>query len=294
MSLKKDGGVAKVKEDKRTLSLEKDGIDCVPAIGYNHYLNVSKCNEYHTHPGCVEFVFCLRGDCTYSTPEGECQIRAGGVMVSRPDQPHMLQIYHKGLRMYWIHLRLPRRGFPLLGLPKRESDWIAARLMNFPKRIFSGNDDLRRHFNRIFEVCDTTPRKSAERTVLLRAAVMDILTTALMLSTSTPNAPSRKVVAGLIDEIRNHPERRYPLGDLAERAAMSVSNLLIAFKRQTGLSPHAFQLSCRIESAKRLLAGGKSVSSVSDAVGFSSQKRFSAYFRQAVGLSPREWLKERK
>ena len=123
---------------------------------------------------------------------------------------------------------------------------------------------------------------------------MDILMTVLALSTSTPNAPSRKVVAGLIDEIRNHPERHYPLGDLAERAEMSVSNLLIAFKRQTGFSPHAFQLSCRIESAKRLLADGKSVSSVSDAVGFSSQKRFSAYFRQAVGLSPREWLKERK
>ncbi len=123
---------------------------------------------------------------------------------------------------------------------------------------------------------------------------MDILMTALALSTSTPNAPSRKAVAGLIDEIRSHPERRYPLGELAERAEMSVTNLLISFKRQTGFSPHAFQLSCRMDMAKRLLAEGKSVVSVSDAVGFASPKRFSSYFHQANGCSPRDWRVSRK
>lgn len=294
MNVRAGNGKSASDENGRVISLDAERIGCASVVGYSHYLSVSKCAEFHVHPGCVELILCLRGNCTYSTPEGDYTLKAGRVMVSRSDQPHMLKVYHKGLRTYWIHLRLPRRGSPLLGLPKRESDWLATRLTGFPKRIFRGNDDLRRHFNRIFEICDTTPRNSIERRVLLKAAVMDILMAALSLSTSTPNAPSRKAVAGLIDEIRSHPERRYPLGELAERAEMSVTNLLISFKRQTGFSPHAFQLSCRMDMAKRLLAEGKSVVSVSDAVGFASPKRFSSYFHQANGCSPRDWRVSRK
>ena len=278
----------------RMISLKGERIGCSSVVGYNHYVSVSKCETFHVHPGCVELILCLRGNCTYSTPDGECVLKAGGIMVSRPDQPHMLKEYHKALRMYWIHFRLPKRGESVLGLTPRESAWLADRLMHFPNRVFRGSEEMRRHFSRLFAVYDKAPRKSAERSVLLRTAVLDIMTTALSSSTSVPNAPMQKVLSELVEAMRTQPSRKYPLDDLAERCGMSVSNLLLAFRRQTGLSPHAFLLSCRVEAAKRLLAGGKSVSSVSDAVGFSSPKRFSAYFRQAVGLSPRDWRMSRK
>ena len=281
-------------EDGLTLSLEEDGIDCVPAAGYNHYLSVSRCQEYHTHPGCVELVVCLRGDCIYSTPEGEFALKSGGVMVSRPDQPHMLDTYHKGLRMYWLHLRLPGPGSTFLGLTGRESDWIADRMMNFPLRIFRGSDRLVKSFSRLFEICAGTPRRTVERTVRLKAAVMEILMAAIDSSSMMPMAAKRKIIEGLADEMRAHPECRYLLADLAERAKMSVSNLIAAFKRQTGLSPHAFLLSRRIDLAKRLLSGGKSVLFAADASGFGSPKRFSTCFRQYEGCSPREWLKLHK
>jgi len=281
-------------ESCRTISLDGERIGCASVIGYNHYLSVSKCKDFHVHPGCVELVVCLRGNCVYSTPDGEYALKAGGIMVSRPDQPHVLKEYHKALRMYWIHFRLPKRGESVLGLTQRESAWLTDRLMSFPSRVFRGSEEMRRNFSRIFSIYDKAPRRSAERSVLLKTAVMDILTTALAASMSVPNAPKQRVLTELVEQMQRQPARRYPLDDLAERCGMSVSNLLLAFRRQTGLSPHAFLLTCRIESAKRLLAEGRSVSSVSDIVGFSSQKRFSAYFRQAVGWSPREWLKERK
>jgi len=276
------------------IDLADEGIGSASLVGYSNYRSVAKCTSFHRHPGCVELVLCLSGNCTYSTPEGDYTLKAGCVFVSRSDQPHMLSVYHKGLRMYWIHFRLPQKGLPVLGLPKRESDWLAERLKSFPQRIFRGGDALRRCFCRVFEIADAVPKGSAERAVRLRTAVMDILLTALAGCSSAPVAPSRHVVARLIDTMREHPDGRYALEELAEQAKMSVSNLMISFKRQTGLSPHAFLLSCRMERAKRLLAEGTSVAAVADATGFSSQKRFSSYFRQAEGSSPREWRTSRR
>lgn len=294
MNVRAGNGKSASDENGRVISLDAERIGCASVVGYSHYLSVSKCAEFHVHPGCVELILCLRGNCTYSTPEGDYTLKAGCVMVSRSAQPHMLKVYHKGLRTYWIHFRLPRPGSPILGLPKRESDWLAKRLVNLPQRVFRGAEALRRGFSRLFEVYDTVPRKSAARSVQLRAAVLEILMATLACSESVPNAPSRRIVARLIDAMRTHPDRTYPLEGLAEQAEMSVSNLMTSFKRQTGLSPHAFLLSCRMEMAKRLLAEGKSVSAVADATGFSSQKRLSTYFRQAEGCSPREWLASQK
>lgn len=294
MNVRTGNGKPASDENGRVISLDAERIGCASVVGYSHYLSVSKCAEFHVHPGCVELILCLRGNCTYSTPEGDYTLKAGRVMVSRSDQPHMLKVYHKGLRTYWIHFRLPRPGSPILGLPKRESDWLAKRLVNLPQRVFRGGEALRRGFSRLFEVYDTVPRKSAARSVQLRAAVLEILMATLACSESVPNAPSRRIVARLIDAMRTHPDRTYPLEGLAEQAKMSVSNLMTSFKRQTGLSPHAFLLSCRMEMAKRLLAEGKSVSAVADATGFSSQKRLSTYFRQAEGCSPRDWRVSRK
>lgn len=280
--------------DRRTLSLAADGIPVVQAFGYNHYLSVVKCRSYHTHPGCVELVVCLRGNCVYSTPDGEYALKTGNVFVSRADQPHALKVYHKGLRMYWLHLRLDRSRPLISGLSRRESNWIIERLSSCSRRVFRGSDALRRACYRLFEAYDMAPRKSVERSIRLKAAVIEVLMSAMADSTAHPYAPKLSVIGALVDEMRKHPEGSYPLENLADRAEMSVSNLLIAFKRQVGLSPHAFLLACRVERAKKLLSAGKSVSVIADEVGFRSPKRFSTCFRQHEGCSPCDWRKDRK
>ena len=45
-----------------------------------------------------------------------------------------------------------------------------------------------------------------------------------------------------VHEMREHPERDYPLDKISESFGFSTSNLLVRFKRLTGLPPHAFLL----------------------------------------------------
>ena len=278
----------------RTISLVDDGIACVPMMGYNHYLHVSRCESFHTHAGCVELIVCLRGNCVYHTPNGEHALMAGGVVAWRPDEPHVLKVYHKGLRMYWLRFRLPQRGELVLDLPKRESDWIADQMMHLPLRVFRGSARLQRAFIRLFRAYDEAPARAVERSVRLKADVLEIIMATLEASSARPNSPRQRVISEVADEMRKHPERRYALDMLAARAEMSVSGLMAAFKRQTGFSPHAFHLSCRIDLAKRLLSEGKPVMYVADAVGFRSAKRLATCFRQFEGRSPRDWVKSRK
>ena len=110
----------------------------------------------------------------------------------------------------------------------------------------------------------------------------------------SPAAPLRRDVGGIVEEMREHPERDYSVARIASRIMMSPSALMTAFKRQTGFTPHAFLLSVRVEASKKLLAAGEPVAVVSDKVGFTSPKRFSTYFRQSVGVSPREFQQLRK
>jgi len=289
-------GATKVRKTSSewTISLGREGFDCIQEVGYSHNPTVSRCEEYHTHPGCVEFVVCLRGNCVYTTPEGEYALRTGSVMASRPDQPHLLKVYHKGLRICWLHFRLPEPGRPILGLSVRESDWIVRKMKSLPLRIFRSTEALVKAFGSLRESYSGAPHRSAERMVKLRLAALEIIMSILSASSTAPVKLRHRAIDEIAEEMRQHPEGRYRLRDIANRAGMSVSSLVTAFKRQNGLSPHEFLLSCRIALAKRLLAEGRSVLFAANVAGFRSAKRFATYFRQCEGCSPREWPRSLK
>ena len=280
--------------DQCVLSLEGEGIDCVPLFGYNHHLIARKTADFHAHRECVEVIFCLRGDGLYLCEGKEYRFRAGSVFVSNPGQMHRLKIYHKGLRMYWIQFRLPAPGFPMLGLAADESDWLAERLQGIPRRLFAGTNMLKAAFSRLFQVYGDEKPGSVRRRVLLKGAVLDLLTALVESPFTEPRVMTNRKVSEIVREMRSEPAMDYPLEVLSKRVRMSTGNLLAAFKRQTGLSPHAYLISCRIETAKKELLSGLSVAVVSGHVGFSSPQRFATCFRQATGLSPRDWLKLQK
>ena len=47
--------------ERKVVSLEADGIACVPAIGFDNFQRAWKVPEVHYHPECLEMSLCLRG-----------------------------------------------------------------------------------------------------------------------------------------------------------------------------------------------------------------------------------------
>lgn len=101
-------------------------------------------------------------------------------------------------------------------------------------------------------------------------------------------AGSRRVarLKALLDE--RHAER-LPLAELAQTAGMSRYQLIRAFRAETGMTPHAYQLDIRIRHARRLLREGGAPADVAQELGFADQSHFQRAFKQRVALTPRAY-----
>ena len=100
--------------------------------------------------------------------------------------------------------------------------------------------------------------------------------------------------SGAVQQVRAYLEA-YPLTnvtltELAELTGLSSYAVLRAFRRQTGLTPHTYQLQQRIERAKKLLQNGEVVAQVAAETGFFDQSHLTRHFKRIVGATPRQFV----
>jgi AraC-like DNA-binding protein len=76
------------------------------------------------------------------------------------------------------------------------------------------------------------------------------------------------------------------LAELAGVAGLSRFELIRRFRRQNGLTPHAFQRDLRIDRARAMLGDGVPAAAVAAACGFADQPHLSRVFKRMVGVTP--------
>jgi len=276
--------------DFRIVSLEKDGVFCIPVFGLSDYHGPREQAPEHTHPECLEISYCLRGELVFSCNGEEFPFRSGSVFVTKPNEPHRLLTPDKGLRMYWMFFRVPKRGSPFLKLPPSEVEWLKARLVNLPNRIFPATKRLDVAFKRVLQLYDTTPKRTPERRLQLRIAATELLLSLVEVSTEAVNMPDCGRIEAVIRDIREDPSKDYPIDVLSKRVGLSASNLALRFKALVGLPPHSFLVQCRIARAKNMLSDRRSkVADIAKVLGFPSAQHFATQFKNATGKTPREW-----
>lgn len=279
--------------ERRVVSLEPDGIWCLPVLGYDCYRTRWAEPPFHVHKECLEVTLCLRGELEFETKERTYPFRPGAMFVSGPKDLHRLKAYPKGLSKYWFLFRIPKKGFPLLNLPSDEAQTLIRALTHLPNRLFTGSDEVRRLFKKLFHQYDTLPKESSERSLRLRSTALALLLAVVDASHSSMRDRVEVRLQNFVDDMREHPEREYPLDQTAERLGLSPSNLLVRFKRLTGLPPHAFLLAQRIAKAKEMLTASMPIATIAHKLGFATSQHLSNHFKATTGLSPSEWKKKR-
>jgi AraC-like DNA-binding protein len=91
------------------------------------------------------------------------------------------------------------------------------------------------------------------------------------------------------DFIRQNCTRSLSLDEICVEASLSPSHLIRAFKEAYGLTPHAYQLNCRIEYGRSLLRKGRSIADVAFAIGFADQAHFQRVFKRFVAATPGQY-----
>ena len=154
--------------ERRVLSLEADGISCIPVLGFDRYRKKWLQPPLHVHNECLEVSLCLRGDLELESGGKTYPFRPGTIFVTGPNDVHRIKSYPKGMSKYWFLFRMPHGGSPLLGLPASEAKSLVSELAALVNRPFAGTDEVRRIFKRLFYLCDTLPVGTTGRSLRLR------------------------------------------------------------------------------------------------------------------------------
>jgi AraC-like DNA-binding protein len=104
--------------------------------------------------------------------------------------------------------------------------------------------------------------------------------------------PTLRRATAFIDE---HPERDITVTDIAAAACVTVRALQMAFRRELDTTPMGYLRAVRLARAHRELLdldpGQETVTAVAYRWGFSSTSRFSAYYRETYGVTPKQTLR---
>ena len=270
---------------QRVLDLRPAGVDCIPVLGLSNFRMIHPGTDYHIHPSCVEICLCIRGNLAFETEDRTYPFLPGNVFVSTAGEPHRMRHNPKGLMVCRILFAVPRPGKRILGLSVRETEWIARSLTHLPKRLFKSTPQIKTAFDELFATYDSNGLAAA-RAVRMKSAALALLIAVIEAARLLPpKAPN--TIATLMKRMREHPDRDYPVGQLAAEASLSESAFSEIFKRAAGLPPHAYLLSCRISRAQEMLSKDRmSIKAVANRLRFTSSQHFSTAFMRIVGTTP--------
>ena len=96
----------------------------------------------------------------------------------------------------------------------------------------------------------------------------------------------KKIVKDTYELIKDCVETDFTLEELAKNVSLSKYHFLRLFKKEFGLTPHAFIINQRLNKANKLIQNGMNISEASIEVGFNDQSHFTRNFKKYFGYTP--------
>ena len=90
------------------------------------------------------------------------------------------------------------------------------------------------------------------------------------------------------------PETSISIEDMSNKICVSSFHMIRQFKKEVGLTPHQFQIQCRIRKAQKMLLSNRTIAEVALDTGFCDQSHFVRCFKKIVGMTPASYQKVAK
>jgi AraC-like DNA-binding protein len=250
-----------------------DGLECLSATYFTHLFPL------HTHETYVIGFVCAgcnvygqRGSRIYSGPGDICLVNPGEVHDGGAlDGAFSYRMTYPSVRLM-KEIAAEVTGRPVLSTPSfeptvvRDADALEIFRMAH-ERMEAGEEGLSA------DECLVT----AYGLLLRRYAHLDG-------AIKVEREPSR--IARVRDYLETSFAEPIDLRRLAAIADLSRFQLLRAFRRETGMTPHVYLTDCRVHAARRLLAQGDDVADVALSCGFSDQSHLTRIFKAHAGVTP--------
>jgi AraC-like DNA-binding protein len=161
----------------------------------------------------------------------------------------------------------------------------ATQVPSFAAPVFA-DEPLRRAFDAAF--AGVMSREESDHEMIAETAVVQLVAKlAVNLSSrNRSNSPSTVSIRRTRDRIDADPAARLTLTSLATEARASRFQLLRAFARELGLTPHAYIVQQRLALARRLIRAGSALVDAASAAGFADQSHLTRMFARQFGVTP--------
>ena len=231
---------------------KNNGIQCI------YYKNATQSYPMHTHANHITLGYIMEGAVRIVLDGEECLYYAGGCFCIMPDTPHAVEkvddTVYSMISVCISADKIPNE------LEKEICCW--KRL----KQLIPAKQRAK---------CEAGSHLATAARVTYLAAGQRIVLDAPLLA------------AGLLTV--HTPEKVFSIEDMAQSISVSPYHMIRQFKAACGLTPHQFQIQCRIRKAQKLLEEGKSVIEAAYATGFCDQSHFDRCFRKIVRLTPSKY-----
>ena len=99
-----------------------------------------------------------------------------------------------------------------------------------------------------------------------------------------------RAVRAAIGHLTQHYAEPVTLDDLSSVTKLNAYQLIRAFRRELGTTPHAWLIGYRVKIGTALLRAGESIATVASEVGFVDQTHFTRHFKRVHGETPARFL----
>lgn len=208
---------------------------------------------------------------------GQIEASAGDVIFCNPGEMHdglPLDRKARGWRIIYFDPAVIRRA-----VEQETSDEFEI------ARPVARDPVLAHHFARLFtSLTDTQPDVLGGEESLIRAIVCILQRN----GADPPRSDSERLpsVTKALKRLGAALDQPVSLAELASLCGISQFQLLRAFKRETGTTPHAFLIHKRVCVARQLLAAGEMPAQAAIAAGFADQSHMTRVFLRYVGITP--------
>lgn len=148
--------------------------------------------------------------------------------------------------------------------------------------------EIYQHFCQLNDTLFDPERTILEKEQSLVETFTQIIFPSLQLKQVDEKLYLQQYLKHLVDLIVQY-EHFLSLEQLSAQSGISRYAIIRLFKRNFGLTPHAFQLNLRINQARDRLKGGSSVVEIAYDLGFSDQSHFHRVFKSLTGVTPKQY-----
>ncbi len=167
------------------------------------------------------------------------------------------------------------------------SDIIDTDKMRVPEfcRTFHDNPALASNFIRLHDVLHSSPL-ALSRDVALDALLRQVVGTLSPSSIEAKPRPDSGRIGDAVDYLHARVEKDVTLDELCDVSGLRRRQTIEAFKRKTGLPPHAYHLLQKVNAVKGMLRNGVSATQAAAEAGFADQSHMTRHFVGIVGITP--------